>query len=209
MVTMTAQTAPLSTPAETLARDAFTTLMWALSYPGRIYALPHPPADSAANTTFDSCLTIGATLLDLETSYFTPHSALAGALARTGARHASAATAAYHFYPEPYYFHRELAELDLPAANLAYLETAAVGTLLYPDQAATLIVACELGHGAQLHLSGPGIQGINSLRVAGLPPAFWNLRRQQLQYPLGWDLFLVDGAQVVGLPRTTEIGVIG
>jgi alpha-D-ribose 1-methylphosphonate 5-triphosphate synthase subunit PhnH len=176
--------------------------MWALSYPGQVGELP-----VTANTR-DACVLIGQALLDLEATFFTPDSALAAQLIRTGARRAAVEQAAYHFYPEAYYFHPELAELDLPGANLAYLDQAPVGTLLYPDRAATIIVACELGHGLPLTLSGPGIPTTAVVRVAGLPPTFWVLRAAKISYPLGIDLFLVDGPQMLGLPRTTVVATV-
>jgi alpha-D-ribose 1-methylphosphonate 5-triphosphate synthase subunit PhnH len=181
---------PHSTPTERLARTTFTQLMWALSYPGRRYTLP------ATNSTLESLATIGMTLLDLETSFFCPESALSSHLARSGARHLDSADAAYHFYPD----------LATDGANLLdMVAQAATGTLLYPDGAATLIVACKLDVGTTMTWRGPGIHGTTAVRVGGLPPQFWALRASRIVYPLGWDLFLVDGDQVVGLPRTTTI----
>jgi alpha-D-ribose 1-methylphosphonate 5-triphosphate synthase subunit PhnH len=183
---------PHSTQAERLARTTFTQLMWALSYPGRRYTLP------AANTTLESLATIGMTLLDLETSFFCPDRALSNNLARSGARHLAPTDAAYHFYTDT----------TTDEANL--LDTvaqAATGTLLYPDGAATLIVACKLGTGMTMRWRGPGIHSAVMVRVGGLPTQFWALRASRIVYPLGWDLFLVDGDQVVGVPRTTVIEI--
>lgn len=177
---------PLYTGEEARTRGTFLALLWALSHPGRIQELP--PADA------DGFLLIGQALLDLETSYYTPDPALAERLARTGARALEPDLAAYHFYPT----------LDaIPALNL--LEAASTGTMLYPDQAATLFIGCQLGQGDRFTLSGPGIQAIEHVSIGGVPPALWRLRKQVSRYPLGWDVFLVDGPRVLGLPRTTVI----
>lgn len=175
---------PAYTAEESRARQTFLTLMWALSHPGRPHALPDG----------DAMRHIAATLLDLETSFYTPDATLAADLARTGARSLPADAAAYHFYPDP-----------TSAAALAGMAAASVGTMRYPDRAATLFVACKLIDGEGLTLRGPGIPGSRTLAVAGLDESFWALRNQALRYPLGWDLLLIDAPHVVGLPRTTTI----
>lgn len=205
---------PISTPAETRARESFTQLLWALSYPGRRYRLPqqgtHTFATSVATVEFASLLAIAYALLDLETTFFTPDVRLASAMVGNGARPVNAASAAYHFYPgmstQLDSARRDSAQRE--SALLTHAAEAAVGTLLYPDQAATLVIGCRLGEGVAMRLRGPGILGENVLRVGGLPMAFWRLRAERVLYPLGWDLFLLDGDEVVGLPRTTLIEVI-
>lgn len=179
---------PEYTPEEALARETFLALMHGLSYPGRVHTLP--------GAGKDAYLAIASTLLDLETSYFTPDGHLASELARTGARSLSSELAAYHFYPQ------------LDENGLDTIKTASVGTMLYPDQAATLMIACKFGEGMTLHLTGPGIQDENAVQV-NIDPALWQLRDRVSKYPLGWDIFLVDDNQVVGLPRTTQIRVEG
>ena len=195
---------PLSTPTENAARVTFTQLLWALSYPGRRMRLPGSPTATAQAATFNSCVAIGNTLLDLETSFFTPDAELSHALTRTGARNVTAPDAAYHFYPD-------LSHTQQISTFLAHAREASVGTLLYPDQAATLIVGCKLDAGSTfgdtLRLRGAGIASETLLTVGGIPAAFWQLREERVLYPIGWDLFLVDGDQVVGLPRTTLIEV--
>ncbi len=176
-------TFPVYTPAEAQSRETFLGLMWALSYPGRIHQLPE-------GEVFEH---IAETLLDLETSFFTPDEVVEGMLARTGAHARQAAEAAYHFYPQA-------AELIL-----AHVRQASVGTMLYPDTAATFIIGCEIGSGAEFVLSGPGVNGQQAIQIGGLPDAFWEMRETACKYPLGWDVFFVDGRQVIGLPRSTRI----
>lgn len=180
---------PPYTPAEARSRETFLALMWALSYPGRFYQLP----DSGANFAL-----IAETLLDLETSYFTPDSDLNTILTASGAKALSVDQAAYHFYPA------------LDEQGLTILREASVGTMLYPDEAATLIIGCTLNHGRRrpLQLTGPGIKGQHGLSILGLPEAFWALRESACRFPLGWDIYFVDGQQVVGLPRSAQVELI-
>ena len=176
---------PVYSPEEALTRETFLALMWSLSYPGRAYALPASGREAY--------LAVGETLLDLETSYFTPDQNLALALSRTGARALPPERAQYHFYPE------------LFGAHLETVEQASVGTMLYPDRSATLIIGCTFDPdtGRSFQLSGPGIATPKLVTIGGLPDAFWELRRKVVRYPLGWDMFLIGGDQVVGLARTT------
>ncbi len=76
-----------------------------------------------------------------------------------------------------------------------------------PQDGATLIVDVDaFDQGPALSLSGPGIESRQPLRVAGVAPEVWALRRQdQAAYPLGVDLLLCHGRTVVGLPRSTRV----
>jgi alpha-D-ribose 1-methylphosphonate 5-triphosphate synthase subunit PhnH len=179
-------TTPRMTEIEARNHATFTALMWALSYPGRPQPLPE---------NGDAAATVGAALLDLETSYFTPDAALDALLARMGARRRGPGEARYQFYPA------------LGAEELGLLAAAPLGSYAYPDDSATLVVGCELGRGARLRLRGPGVDGEVELRVGGLPAEFWEHRAAAIRYPLGWDVFLVAGRSVVGLPRTTAVEV--
>ncbi len=178
-------TTPAYTPAEARTRETFLALMWALSYPGRPQTLP-------SVESLGSFELIAETLLDLETSYFTPDPALATRLEHSGARALPADRAAYHFYPA------------VTDAELAHIRQASAGTLLYPDEAATLVIGCTIGTGKAFTLHGPGTAGETSVLLGGLPGAFWSLRAS-VRFPLGWDVFLVDGQQVLGLPRSTTL----
>lgn len=184
---------PVYTPAEARSRETFLALMWALSYPGRSYSLPvaeHAPEDSLFGA-------IAETLLDLETRAFTTEASLLPLLTHTGARILGAAEAAYHFYPR------------LDAAALDAVAHASVGTMLYPDEAATLIIGgCVFGEGeTRLSLTGPGISGTAHLTLGNLPAAFWALRARVARFPLGWDVYLLAGRQVIGLPRSTQVEI--
>ncbi|MDZ4718025.1 MAG: phosphonate C-P lyase system protein PhnH [Roseiflexaceae bacterium] len=177
--------APLRTAAESQAQATFTALMWALSYPGSPQALPRTKATGI--------LAIAEALVDLETSYYTPDPQLDQQIAQMGARRRDPDRAMYQFFPQ------------LCSADLGVLWVAPIGTFRDPDQSATLVIGCQLGDGSRFRLRGPGIQGSTELRVGGLPDGFWALRAASNRYPLGWDVLLVDGERVIGLPRTTLV----
>lgn len=79
----------------------------------------------------------------------------------------------------------------------------------YPDQSATCVMELsQLDVGANSHwqLSGPGIEGTQSLSARGLPADFheqWRLNHAA--FPRGVDLFLTTSHQLVGLPRSTRL----
>jgi alpha-D-ribose 1-methylphosphonate 5-triphosphate synthase subunit PhnH len=174
---------PPYTQDERRDRETFLALMWSCSYPGVVHTLP----DDA-----DSFTLIAHALLDLETSACTPDPALASLIKGTGARALSPERAAYHLYPA------------WDAAALDALALASVGTLSYPDTAATIIAPARFGTGTPFTLTGPGVDGARKLHLDGVPEAVWTLRARA-RFPLGWDIFLIDGRSVVGIPRSTQI----
>ena len=83
-----------------------------------------------------------------------------------------------------------------------------LGTLPSPEQGATLILqGSSLGEGdLHLRLTGPGIPEHRLVKIAGFDPAWWLIRQEWvINFPLGVDLLLVDRAQVMAIPRTTQI----
>ncbi|MFC1464746.1 MAG: phosphonate C-P lyase system protein PhnH [Candidatus Brachytrichaceae bacterium NZ_4S206] len=180
------------TQAEATARQAFLALMWAFSYPGRVRRLPQSFLDE------DDFTLIGRTLLDIETSYFCPDGALAARLARCGAKALAVSAAAYVFLPR------------LDEAALALIPHVKTGTHALPDESATLVIGGDLDAPDALECvcRGPGIEDRVRLRIGGVPPAFWALRRQMIHYPLGFDVFFVHRGRVVGFPRTTQVEVL-
>ncbi len=173
---------PVRSEQEALSHEVFNALLWALSYPGRQHATPH------ANLT-----AIGQTLLDLETSFYTPDDAVKRGLLSTGAREVGLEAADYLFF----------SSLD----DAAPLQRTKRGDLLYPDHSATFVFRCQLGEGLGLELRGPGVESVQKVRVSGIPESFWHLRNQTRRYPLGWDVFLCDGAHIVGVPRSAEVKI--
>ncbi|MBX5101251.1 phosphonate C-P lyase system protein PhnH [Rhizobium lentis] len=164
----------------------FEELMWALSRPGLVRTLP-----------FSGLAAIGESLLDRECSLAAPDDGnLAQALGRTGARAAALPDADYVF---------ATADTREKASAFASLRT---GTLAYPDQAATLFACASFGFGTRLRLTGPGVNDSVTIAIDGIDPRFWQVRAEAMRYPLGWDVYLVDGYRVIGLPRSTKIEVL-
>jgi alpha-D-ribose 1-methylphosphonate 5-triphosphate synthase subunit PhnH len=180
-------TTPAFTANEAHTRQTFLALMWSMSHPGRIHTLPTP------NDTLAAFKSIGDTLLDLEVSYYTPDDALNQHLQRTTSRFVQPAHAEYLFFP------------SVEESRIADIAQAKIGTMLYPDEAATLILGCTFD-GTQIALTGPGIKDSAQIAVGGLPVAVWDWREKTRRFPLGWDIILVAGNQVIGLPRSTAIG---
>jgi alpha-D-ribose 1-methylphosphonate 5-triphosphate synthase subunit PhnH len=165
----------------------YTALLWATSYPGRPQRLPVAGLGAFA--------AIGETLVDLETSFFTPDAELALALTRTGGRTQPPRVAPYQLYPR------------LTPVEIDLLATAPAGTYADPHLGATLVIGCALGAGHELAIRGPGVVGTLTLRAGGLPAGLWAARTAAGPFPLGWDIYLVSGDQVVGLPRSASVEV--
>lgn len=174
------------TQQETLTNATFEALLWSLSRPGEIRNLPVAGIEMLAES-----------LCDREVSLYSFDDELAQRLKRTGARPAPLEEADY-----------VLVEGGIGAARAARLAAVNPGTMLYPEASATVISSGRIGQGATLRLSGPGIAGTATIMVGGIDPSFWTVRNEACRYPLGWDVFVVDGARVVGLPRSTKLEVL-
>lgn len=83
----------------------------------------------------------------------------------------------------------------------------AIGTSSYPDRSATLLLPVkDLRSGLRLALKGPGIEDVEYIAPAGLPEGFLAARiESRALFPMGLDLLLVCGREVLALPRTTRI----
>ena len=174
---------PVRSEAEARANATYDALLWALSRPGKRRHLP------AADET-----PIIEALIDRECRVFVGDPVLMPVVLRNGAAIAPVAEADHVF-----------------AGSLADLETLhglCVGSDLYPDDGATLIVRVRFGTGLRLELSGPGVDGVTTVSIAALPEGFWAWRAAQIRYPIGFDMVLVDGDQIIGLPRSTKVEVL-
>jgi alpha-D-ribose 1-methylphosphonate 5-triphosphate synthase subunit PhnH len=180
-------TAPIPAPAERRSQATFQALLWCLSFPGRLQTLEGDPYPNVAES-----------LLDLEVGCFTADASLVGLLRPTGARLVGSSEADYLFFRR------------WDAGTLADLGQARVGTPLAPDESATLLLPALLnGTGRTFTLSGPGVDVSLDMQIGGVPGTFWALREAACQFPLGWDVFLIDGPAglILGLPRTTRVEV--
>lgn len=95
------------------------------------------------------------------------------------------------------------------ASAMPALDSFALGVAESPEQAVTLLIRVEaLTGGAPIVLSGPGIQHAATIAPLGLPERFWRERAALAPlFPCGIDCYLVCGAELIGLPRTTEAKV--
>lgn len=169
-------------------QTAFRQLMTAFSYPGRLV----PLADGGES----ALMLVLATLVDSACSVADPLHRLSGDdLRRLGARLASTETADF-----------------VLADGQRLLEAAPrLGSLENPEQGATVVLrVTAFGEGAQMRLTGPGIQHEQMLQVGGIDPGWWKQRAEwNGHFPLGVDLILVTKREVAVLPRTTHINFKG
>ncbi|GAA5785536.1 phosphonate C-P lyase system protein PhnH [Chitiniphilus shinanonensis] len=179
------------------AQRVFRLLLDALARPGRVQTLPFEFAAPAPLAPATGAAALA--LLDYETPVWLQSADSAPWLR----------------------FHAGCPLVDDPArARFALIDDAgampplsgfAQGEPEYPDRSATLLIQVA---GFAPHSptergpiwAGPGIADEVRLGVLGLPDGFWrDWQRNAGHFPLGVDLLLVAGAQVVGLPRTTTV----
>lgn len=173
---------PLPDADETRDNAAFEAILNAFARPGSVRTLPAPgPA----------CVALA--LVDAECRAYADDPALADLLRRSGAA----------MVPPELADHLFLA-LDTAAA-LDRIAGVPTGTLLYPDQGATLCVPAAIGTGPELALTGPGIETEARVRLSDLHPRLWALRAALCRYPRGIETIFVDGAKVLALPRSTAV----
>lgn len=176
------QAVPAPDAQELRDNASFHALMMAIACPGTVQTLPEP-----------GLLTVARALVDRECLIHCDDPALADGLAETGATAAPLESADHLF-------------LSLATETaVAALGAVSVGSFLYPDDGATIVAPASIGTGDALCLAGPGVDGVATIRLGDIHPALWELRRRLCRYPEGVDLFLVDGARVIGLPRSTAV----
>ena len=176
---------PIPAPDETRANQNFKALLGALSRPGQIHNLAAPGEEEIIQA-----------LIDRECRVFCVDPGLGATLRQTGA-----------LMVEP----QEADHLFLGTlSDLALLHLLSLGSDLNPDDGATVVIQAGLSQSqAQtLRLSGPGIDTALDVAITGLPNGFWSARRDLIRYPMGFDLFLLDGADVMGIPRSTMVEVL-
>lgn len=170
--------------AEARCNATFEALMWAMARPGEPQALPETGLTALIET-----------LVDIECTIFAEDAGLRAYAADTGARVTGNPADADHVF---------LDSLDAPEALLIAIPC---GSALYPDDGATVVANVAHGVGHRLRLTGPGIEGAREVTL-GVAPAFWALRAQLCAYPEGFDLLLVDGPAVIGIPRSSMVEVL-
>jgi alpha-D-ribose 1-methylphosphonate 5-triphosphate synthase subunit PhnH len=174
---------PLPDAAETRANATFDAILWALSRPG----LPRRLPEAGEGMLIEA-------LLDRECQVHAGDPLLISVVGQSGARLVEIAQADYVF----------LGKLS----DLAQLEQCRTGCDLYPDEGATVVLRASFGTGARLRLTGPGVKGAVEVQIGGLPDGVWTRRAESMRYPMGFDLLMLDGDQIIGLPRSTSIEVL-
>lgn len=170
--------------AELRCNATFEALMWSMARPGGSRSMPEAGLAGLIET-----------LVDIECVVFADDTALLACAAQTGALLAQTPGEADHVF---------LTSLEGVEAVLPSLQR---GTALYPDHGATLAANVAHGRGHRVRLTGPGIEGECDVTL-GISPGFWDLRARLCAYPEGFDLLLVDGQAVIGIPRSTKVEVL-
>ncbi|MFY2950859.1 phosphonate C-P lyase system protein PhnH [Achromobacter ruhlandii] len=178
------------------AQATFRTALNAMAHPGRVYEVA---AASGVPAGLSPALTaLLLTLVDVDTPLWLPQGLDAGVLDFLRFHCAcpmvpSASLARFAAVP---------AGGSAPA-----LASCHPGDPAYPDLSTTLLIeVASLDAGAEVTLTGPGIQSRQALRAAGLPDGFWrDWRINHQRFPLGVDVFLTHGRQLCALPRSTRV----
>lgn len=171
------------------AQRAFRALLDAMAQPGRPYDLPSlaaPPGLTAASAA--ACLT----LLDGEVTLWLGKEVQESRpwlQFHTGCPPAASPQVA------------AFALVQTPPA----LSDFSPGTAEYPEASTTLLLQVPaLTGGPSMTLRGPGIPDQRAI-APQVPDGFWAQWQHNAQrYPMGVDVFLLDNAQVMGLPRTAQ-----
>jgi alpha-D-ribose 1-methylphosphonate 5-triphosphate synthase subunit PhnH len=175
------------------SQRVFRCLLEATAQPGKLFMLP-PFKEDALEA-------VARTLLDREVTF-----CAVGTVRETEERLSLTTGARIAPLPEADFVLVSGSEPDSVALKLKR------GSLERPEEGATAIYAVERfsNDGAlTFDLSGPGVPGGRTLGIEGLPaPEAEALRASRAAYPLGVDVYLIDGAgQIAGLPRSTRLEV--
>lgn len=180
------------------SQAVFRLLLDAFARPGRIYdvTVPLPAVSNVPSAALAALFALcdGMTPVWLQR----PDAALAAALRfHTGAPAAATPGAAAFAWID--------AAHELPA-----LDAFAAGAAETPEHSTTVLMRIEsFTDGPPMRFCGPGIRDSQTLAPDGLRPSFW-LERAELAplFPCGIDFYLICGARLVGLPRTTRAEVL-
>lgn len=187
------------------AQQVFRAVLEAMSRPGRVQTLPAQVLDGIDCAGLGRATTaLLLALLDAETRLW-----IAPALQRGG-------------LVEHLRFHTGVRVVDAPAqaafavtaaaqASASLWTTLSLGSDEVPQDGATLVVEVDgFDTGPALELSGPGIETMQVVRVAGLDTTFWQARvALEPAFPRGIDLILCCGERLVALPRSTHLRLEG
>ncbi|MDP2448133.1 MAG: phosphonate C-P lyase system protein PhnH [Polaromonas sp.] len=93
------------------------------------------------------------------------------------------------------------------AGAMPPLDSFAPGSAEAPERSATLLVEVpSLDDGPAVEWRGPGIQDMQTVRIAGLPDPFWmQWQANHAAFPQGVDIVFTCADLALGLPRTTRV----
>ena len=96
-------------------------------------------------------------------------------------------------------------EVLASATDMPPLAAFAAGSAEAPERSATLLLeVASLDDGPPVEWRGPGIQGTQTVHLAGLPNDFWvQWQASQAAFPQGVDIVFTCAGRALGLPRTT------
>ncbi len=178
------------------SQAAFRSILTALSEPGT--PLDLGPRNPCPAGLFPATATFLLTMADYETPVWMPEPWQQGEAGAWLRFHCGAPAA------EPRQAAFAVGSFGMPMPTISDFNP---GTDQYPDQSTTLILQIDaLEGGAPMDIEGPGIPGTRRIAPVGLPADFvavWAGNHKL--YPLGVDLLLAAGSQILGLPRSTRI----
>lgn len=180
------------------SQSTFRVTLQAMSRPGRPVRMPVTAAGPAGWSGCMAALVL--TLCDMDTPLWLAPGADAPEALRFLRFHcgspvvASPSDAAFAVVPE--------------GALMPPLAEFAAGSAEYPEKSATVFIASSLagGAGADLRITGPGVDGEGFMPRSWLPEGFleeW--RANGPLFPRGVDVILVGREAIVGLPRTLKM----
>lgn len=175
-----------NTPFE--AQSCFRAILNAFSMPGSTVSLPTsltpPPGLSAA------CASVLLTLVDAHTKVALPKASLAENWLsfHTGAPLVEIEDADFYV-----------------ASTLPSLACLRQGTDANPEDSATLILEVEKFSGPSFKLSGPGLKEAVTLPLPLNHSFVADWQSQTQKAPLGVDVILCAGNQIISLPRSLQI----
>lgn len=173
---------PVPLDFEARCNAVFDAVMWSLARPGVMRDLPQAGLAQVVEA-----------LIDRECAVHCRDEALAMLARRTGAELAGLEAADHVF--------AETVTPEMP-------DRLACGSDLHPEDGATLVAGAVFGTGQRLRLTGPGVDGEVIVTIGGLPVDFWQRRARAMRYPMGFEMLLVDGARLIGVPRSTVVEVL-
>ncbi|WP_316859546.1 phosphonate C-P lyase system protein PhnH [uncultured Cohaesibacter sp.] len=182
------QAIPQQSDKEARTNRCFEALLWALSRPGQVRDLPEVGEAQIIEALLDRecCAHLAPGLANDEI--------VSAKFIATRAERVEIDRADHVF----------VGHLD-DCASLSCLKT---GSDLYPDDGATLVVRADIGFGQRVRLSGPGVDGSLEIGTGRLPLDFWSQRARLVRYPMGFEIFLLDGNRVIGIPRSTKVEIV-